>query len=171
MTGRTPTHQHGRGEVKSGLHAKVLAWDIGGTGTLLTGSANATSAAFGGNVEFGVLLSGPAASCGAAAILKDDDKETGFARLLQPYDASEDPVPDLEYALEREIEAFHAALAACGPEFHVTGDVESGFAMRLVLEPKHAPRREDLGPSDHSQASSTGRWAVPLSGTGSGPPT
>lgn len=123
-------------EVKTGLHAKVLAWDVDGTGTLLTGSANATSAAFGGNVEFGVLLSGPAASCGAAAILKDTDKETGFARLLQPFEASEDPVPDLEYALDKEIEEFHAALAACEPEFHVTGDVESGFALRLVLELK-----------------------------------
>lgn len=118
-------------EVKSGLHAKVLAWDEGSTGTVLTGSANATSAAFGGNIEFGVLLSGPVARCGAGAILKDDDKTTGFARLLQPHVAQDEPVPDAEYELEREIEAFHAALAACGPQFHVSA-VEDGYEMRLA---------------------------------------
>ncbi|ADU49576.1 hypothetical protein Intca_3090 [Intrasporangium calvum DSM 43043] len=112
-------------EVKSGLHAKVFAWDVGGTGTLLAGSANATSAAFGGNIEFGVLLSGPVAHCGAAAILNDDDKETGLIRLLQPYKPSDEPVPDPAFDLERAIEEFHSALATNGPELHVTGDADA----------------------------------------------
>jgi hypothetical protein len=102
-------------EVKTGLHAKVLAWDVGRTAHLLTGSANATSAAFAGNIEFGVLLSGPVSSCGAAAILKDDDRQTGFTRLLQPFQASTDPEPDLTFDIEREIEEFHIALAAAQP--------------------------------------------------------
>ncbi|WP_107771031.1 phospholipase D family protein [Nocardioides sediminis] len=102
-------------EVKTGLHAKVLAWDSDRTAHLLTGSANATSAAFGGNIEFGVLLTGPVSSCGAAAILKDDDKQTGFTRLLQPFQASTEPEPDLTFDIEREIEEFHIALAAAMP--------------------------------------------------------
>jgi hypothetical protein len=117
-------------EVKSGLHAKVLAWDIGSTGHLLTGSANATSAAFGGNVEFDVLLSGPVARCGAAALMKDDDKQTGFVRLLQPHTPSAEAQPDVEYELEREIEAFHVHLATCGPELHVAEDGDA-FEVRL----------------------------------------
>ena len=117
-------------EIKSGLHAKVLAWDVGPTGTLLTGSANATSAAFGGNIEFGVLLSGPAAQCGAAAILRDDDSATGLMRLLQPYAAIEGQPQDLEYELEREIEEFHAALAASQPEFHVEA-INDGYELSL----------------------------------------
>src|SRR5699024_10066778 len=43
-------------EVRTGLHAKLLVWDQGPTGHVFTGSANATRAAFHGNVEFGVLL-------------------------------------------------------------------------------------------------------------------
>lgn len=120
-------------EVKSGLHAKVLAWDVGGRGSLLTGSANATSAAFGGNIEFGVLLNGPAGRCGAAAILKDDDKQPGFARLLQPYTASDQPQADVEYELEREIEAFHVALAAAGPEMHVHA-LDEEFEVTLTWQ-------------------------------------
>lgn len=123
-------------EVKSGLHAKVIAWDTDSTGTVFTGSANATSAAFGGNIEFGVLLSGPVAQCGAAAILRDDDRQTGFARLLQPYTASHQPVPDPAFELEREIEGFHAALAANGPELRVTPD---GDAYGVRLEWESAP--------------------------------
>ena len=121
------------GEVKSGLHAKILAWDMGGTGHVLTGSANATSAAFGGNIEFGVLLSGPASRCGAAVIMKDSDKETGFVRLLQPYAARPEAAPDVEYELQREIEEFHAALAASLPVFHVH-TAQKAFELDLALQ-------------------------------------
>jgi hypothetical protein len=120
-------------EVKTGLHAKVLAWDTGSASILLTGSANATSAAFGGNVEFGVVLSGPASKCGAAAILKDTEKETGLLRLLQPYTPSADPTPDDAYELEREIEEFHIALAAKKPEYRVAS-LDDGYVARLAWE-------------------------------------
>ncbi|MBD3947559.1 phospholipase D family protein [Nocardioides ganghwensis] len=120
-------------EVKTGLHAKVFAWDVAREATLLTGSANATSAAFGGNIEFGVLLTGPTSSCGAAAILKDDDKQTGFTRLLQPYQASADPQPDLTFDLEREIEEFHVALAGARPSLTVSSTGEE-YDARLELE-------------------------------------
>jgi hypothetical protein len=120
-------------EVKSGLHAKVLAWDIGDSSRLLTGSANATSAAFGGNIEFGVLLEGRPGTGGAAAILKDSDKETGFSRLLQPYVAKDQPEADLEFDLEREIEEFHVALAAGGAAVHVSSADDGAFALRLTF--------------------------------------
>ena len=120
-------------EVKSGLHAKVLAWDIGDSSRLLTGSANATSAAFGGNIEFGVMLAGRPGTAGAAAILKDSDKETGFSRLLQPYVAKDQPEADLEFDLEREIEEFHVALAAAGAAVHVEGAEDGAFALRLAF--------------------------------------
>lgn len=118
-------------EVKTGLHAKVIAWDGPGEGGLLTGSANATSAAFGGNLEFGVVLTGPRSRCGAAAILADDDKRAGFARLLQPYaPPAEDGVPDPRYDLEHEIEAHHARLAEAGPLLTTTDDA-NGFTLTL----------------------------------------
>lgn len=117
-------------EVRTGLHAKILAWDTGTTGNVLTGSANATSAAFGGNIEFGVLLSGPVGTCGAAAILREG-KDPGLSRLLQPHTPSEEPVPDPGYDLEREVEAFHVALAEAGPELRVTVDGD-GFLVTLA---------------------------------------
>lgn len=120
-------------EVKSGLHAKVLAWDTGDSSRVLIGSANATSAAFGGNIEFGVLLEGRPGTGGAAAILKDSDKETGFSRLLQPYVAKKQPDADTEFDLEREIEEFHVALAAAGATIHVSASDGGAFGLRLSL--------------------------------------
>jgi hypothetical protein len=125
-------------EVKTGLHAKVLAWDVGRTAHLLTGSANATSAAFAGNIEFGVLLSGPVSSCGAAAILRDDDKQTGFTRLLQPFQPSSDPEPDLTFDIEREIEEFHIALAAAQPVVtfvHADGEYDARLDVTRPEDP------------------------------------
>ncbi|KAA1419207.1 hypothetical protein F0U44_12205 [Nocardioides humilatus] len=121
------------GEVKSGLHAKVLAWDIGTTGHLLTGSANATSAAFDGNIEFGVLLHGPASRCGVAAIMKDSDNEIGLPRILQPHVPSDDPVPDLTYDLERQIEQLHAALAERNPTF-VVNEGTDGYVVAFRID-------------------------------------
>src|SRR5690606_27640301 len=46
------------GRALSGLHAKVYVVDDGDRASLLTGSANATSPGFGGNVEFLVELKG-----------------------------------------------------------------------------------------------------------------
>lgn len=146
-------------EVKTGLHAKVFAWDVGNVGTLLTGSANATSAAFSGNIEFGVLLSGPASRCGAAAILEDDEKETGFVRLLQPHAASSRPVEDLTYDLEREIEDFHASLAAAEPRFLASPD---GDAYALDLEFAAAP--PELGESWVRPITLTDAFDCPLRG-------
>ena len=118
-------------EVKTGLHAKVIAWDAVGESGLLTGSANATSAAFGGNIEFGVVLTGPRSRCGAEAILADGDQRAGFTRLLQPYSPpSEDGAPDPRYDLEREIEAHHARLAEAGPLL-TTVDGPDGLALEL----------------------------------------
>jgi hypothetical protein len=102
-------------EVSSGLHAKTFVWDVDKTGHVFTGSANATGAAFGGNVEFSVLLTGPSASCGTGSLLTDEPKDSsgpGLSKLLQPYDIpSPEPQPDPAYASERAIEAFHAELA------------------------------------------------------------
>lgn len=139
-------------EIKTGLHAKVLAWDRGKVGSVLTGSANATSAAFDGNIEFGALLSGPVARCGAATILKEDDNETGFVRLLQPHSASAEPVPDPEFELEKELEEFHVALAGSSPTVTVSADDD---AHRLRLSWATLPK-----PPASSQS-----WARPITMT------
>jgi hypothetical protein len=73
-----------KGSSLSGLHAKVYVANVGDRGYVWTGSANATDAAFGGNVELLVELSGDRETCGVDAMLDPDDGR-GFRGLLQPY--------------------------------------------------------------------------------------
>ena len=68
-------------DLTRGLHAKVFLWEVDGQAHLLTGSANCTQAAFNGNHEVSVLLSGPRSQCGIKALLGDDT--AGFLRLTQ----------------------------------------------------------------------------------------
>lgn len=58
-----------------GLHAKVYVFDHGTTATVLSGSANATSAAFATNVEFITEFTGPVGEFGVEALLADPTKE------------------------------------------------------------------------------------------------
>lgn len=68
--------------VPEGLHAKTFIFDAGDRAVVVTGSANATQAGFGGNVEFDVVLEGPRSSCGTSAVW-DGSKETpGLSRLV-----------------------------------------------------------------------------------------
>ncbi|QFG69245.1 phospholipase D family protein [Ornithinimicrobium pratense] len=125
------------GEVRDGLHAKLLVWDEGRTGHLLTGSANATHAAFHGNVEFGVLLTGPRRSCGVEALLPDEapsrDRVT-FDQVLQDHNVVEpEPQEDTTRQTERQIELHHEGLLQAGPRLSCEQD-ESGYAVTLQFE-------------------------------------
>lgn len=120
-----------RGGAPRGLHAKVFVWDDGGTSHVLTGSANCTGAAFGGNVEMSVLLSGPTSVCGVDVLLGDD--KAGLLRITQPHHiVEEEGTPDPEYDLERRIEEWHVALAASRPVLAVTQRGEE-FDVRLEI--------------------------------------
>ena len=53
-----------------GLHAKTFVLDLTGSrSTVITGSANLTSAGWGSSVEFDAVLTGPTWGCGVAAVL------------------------------------------------------------------------------------------------------
>jgi hypothetical protein len=88
----------------TGLHAKIVVVERNRTAHVFIGSANATSAAYDGNVEFVVELIGGATKIGVDSFLADD---TGFRALLEPYaatggsatDPDNDAVRDLENAL------------------------------------------------------------------------
>jgi hypothetical protein len=70
-----------------GLHAKLYIADDGHSARVWTGSANATTAAFGGNVEFMVELAGKKGALGVAAFLEKINGEASFSDLLEPYRA------------------------------------------------------------------------------------
>jgi hypothetical protein len=69
----------------SGLHAKLYIADAGWNAHIWTGSANATDAAFNGNVEFLAELKGKKSRCGIATLLSADGDKSGFIDLLQEY--------------------------------------------------------------------------------------
>lgn len=119
-------------DLTRGLHAKLFVWEAAGKGHLLTGSANCTGAAFSGNVELSVLLTGPQRLCGVRAVVGDDN--SGFLRITQGYTPSEaEPRPDLVYEAERLIEAWHTALAGGEPRLYVS-EADNGFDLRLTIK-------------------------------------
>jgi hypothetical protein len=83
-----------------GLHAKCFVADAGRKARLWTGSANCTDAAFHGNVEFLVELTGSKQRCGVQAVLGEDDNRLGLRKLLEPYTPDRmEPKPPTEEEL------------------------------------------------------------------------
>ena len=83
------------------LHAKVFAIERARLAHLFVGSANATEAAFGGNVEFLCEIVGPAAKFGVDALVGDD---APLRSMLTPYIASETPEVDQTSTVGRALE-------------------------------------------------------------------
>ncbi|GIL34005.1 phospholipase D family protein [Phycicoccus sp. DTK01] len=129
-------------ELSTGLHAKTFVWDEGRTGHVLTGSANATTPAFDGNVEFNLLLRGPVRSCGTRALVADgsDTGEVGLTRLLQPYAIiSPEPSQDPAFEAEKALEQFHARLAMAGLRLVAVEDAHGSYTVSLEWPEVAAP--------------------------------
>jgi hypothetical protein len=95
-----------------GLHAKLYIADDGWNAHTWTGSANATIAAFDGNVEFLVQLTGKRSKVGVEAFLEKVKGSTGFSDLLVPYERPESMELDEDFeALEKELDALRAPIA------------------------------------------------------------
>lgn len=77
-----------------GLHAKIFFMESGWNASIVTGSANATMAAFTKNVEFMVELIGKKSKCGVDQFFASIKGETTFADMLTSYTPSEKPVPE-----------------------------------------------------------------------------
>lgn len=94
-----------------GLHAKVYVFDHGDRSILLTGSANATRAAFADNVEVLVELEGNTRTFGVETLLAAPGQERQTLRsflmpfAVEPEDAGEEPPPEQAVldALRRDI--------------------------------------------------------------------
>lgn len=125
-----------------GLHAKLYVADAGWDARVWTGSANATRAAFNGNVEFLVELVGRKSFCGIDALLTRSKERAGFADLLVPYTAEDDASPKdtLREELERELSAAKRSLSACVLSARVSrvGDTDTfGLTLESVADERH----------------------------------
>lgn len=101
----------------SGLHTKLYLMEKGWDAHLLTGSANATNAAFNGNnVEFMVALKGKKSKIGIDPFLGSKDDETTFHDLLTEYIITEetDIEDEMKENLEEILENTRDKLLECG---------------------------------------------------------
>jgi hypothetical protein len=106
-----PTQLVTGAENLSGLHAKVYVANANGRGHIWTGSANATDAAFGTNVEILIELVGKQESCGVDAVLNPDSK-TSLRSLLQPYVRPKEVIVDeVDERLDRLLDKTQIAIA------------------------------------------------------------
>lgn len=120
--------------IQAGLHAKVYVFDEGARSSLWLGSANATGAAFGGNVEFLTRLAGPTRHCGVQACLGRDDDEQALRRLLTPYEYPEQAItPDREQRVQDLLETLTIDLASAKATLTVGPVLGSGDEVRYPL--------------------------------------
>ncbi len=121
-------------ETLSGLHAKVYVADAGWDARIWTGSANATDAAFAGNVEFLVELKGKKSQCGIDVVMGEGRGGDSFGQLLQRFTqpAGGGPSPE-ELRLDRVLDEARRALACAGLRAVLTALEEAGeFRVELV---------------------------------------
>lgn len=137
----------GETSVPEGLHAKTFLFENGIETTVITGSANATTAALASNVEFDVILTGPTKAVGIASMWEGSKEAPGFERVCQPYSAPEEP-KEAAAAEETawEIEAFHARLAQGPPVAYVESADPKTFALRLELPKEPSPGTTTVRP-------------------------
>ncbi|OCI30526.1 phospholipase D family protein [Oerskovia enterophila] len=118
----SPAHETDR--VRDGLHAKTVVVDSGRDSTTVTGSANLTTAGWGGNVEMAVALHGLTADVGVRATLDGSTDVPGLTQVLDPCGPRTlDPVVDPAEATALDIDDFHRRLAASGLRATITTDV------------------------------------------------
>ena len=99
------------GATLRGLHAKLFAFEAGWDAHVFTGSANATTAAFAGNVEFLAELIGKKSRCGVDEIM-DGRGGTGFRSLLEPYDPAAASATSVDSDLALRVDELRRAIAA-----------------------------------------------------------
>lgn len=128
-----------------GLHAKLYVADAPHRGRVWSGSANATNAGFGANVEFLVELEGRKADCGVDAFVADGRDGMGLRKLLEPYRPANDaPKPPTEREdLERRLDLVRRRLAARAYTARVAATDKETFSLRVEITPGTGDQQPD----------------------------
>jgi len=137
-------------ESHEGLHAKTFVIDLGGgQSTIVTGSANLTSATWGINVEFDAVLTGPTSTCGVEAMLNGSPEAPGLSRILEEYSITdEEGAADAAIETSHALEQFHQQLAANEPQLHITSAADDRVTATLTLTvPGNPPGETKLWPA------------------------
>ncbi len=118
-----------------GLHAKLYVLDDGPTATVVTGSANATTAAFGGNVEFVMEFTGPVDQLGVEALLAESADTETLRTFLLPYSLDDGEVEaEAEDPADDRLDALRQAIAAVPITARATPGDMAEFDLTLATE-------------------------------------
>jgi hypothetical protein len=119
---------------QSDLHAKLYVSESGWDAHVWTGSANATDAAFEGNVEFLVELIGPRKRFGIDALMETQKGEVRFVNLLE--DASRSVASEQQEsvikALEQRLEQARGSIANAALQANVSPAPANAFHVELA---------------------------------------
>ena len=124
-----------------GLHAKVFVFDRGATSTVLTGSANATIAAFSTNVEFLCELRGPRHALGVDSLMADSTTEVQTLRsFLAPHSLSDGDEAQENASPEEELlDRYRRTLAAVPMTVRATESENDRFDLVFATESPMPP--------------------------------
>ena len=132
------------------LHAKVFVVERARMAHLFVGSANATEAAFSGNVEFLCELVGQTAKYGVDALVGD---KAPLRAMLTPYVASENPEIDQTEKAARDLERLLMAIAQVGFRTTVIRQ-DDGWLPTITADSKLPPIPESasvtIAPYNHA---------------------
>lgn len=129
----------------AGLHAKLYAFENGWDASLFTGSANATEAALGLNVEFLVALHGKRSQCGIDQLLGIDEEGTTLRTLLVEHIVGAVERDDVQKALELHVESIRKAISTMQFIGSITpdGDNPETFGLSLRVRGKRTLKLEE----------------------------
>ena len=115
-----------------GLHAKMTVLERGWRAHVFIGSANATSAAYGGNVEFVVEMVGRPKDLGVETMMGlPKDGQPNFRSLIQTYAPDSRVQPPEPDEARRRLENLLRTLAAIAFTTHVESD-DLGYRLHLA---------------------------------------
>jgi hypothetical protein len=118
----------------AGLHAKLVVIDDGWDSRVYTGSANATNAAFNGNIEFITELTGKKSNFGIAVFLgNENSKEGSLGDLLLPWELPEHIDTEIDNRLEileKKLRIIRAQLARSLMEVSIEPS-DDGFTLTI----------------------------------------
>jgi hypothetical protein len=129
-----------------GLHAKTYVIEQGSYSQVYSGSANATNAAFGSNVEFLVGLTGRTRFVGIDSILDRVKGQTNLRDLLKDYDILESPVSKdcQEKDLEKIVDQVWRNVIDSEPIIMIE-QKEEGLTYSLTLQSKKPLKLDSPG--------------------------
>ncbi|MBN1545579.1 MAG: phospholipase D family protein, partial [Syntrophaceae bacterium] len=122
-----------------GLHAKLMILENGWQARLLTGSANATDAAFNGrNVELMVELTGPRKICGINSLLGEEGTKHTLRSMLRPYRREHGKVPGetAQKKIEKQLDEARRRISDAALRIEIEPETTDEYCMILRMGDK-----------------------------------